>query len=178
MLNLVGVLDPAAVERRAVAVFDLELAPVRGDARVEREPVAPLREPDQRFQGGAVEPRGGAGVPRPAAAADVWREAVHVGRDDVRLDLVAGDAVGCVGVRSSNHARKYQPPSQACASTATRSCLASERRRSAVWPSPRAPASAANSVRTSTWNHATQTLSPLPPAPTRFIPSFQSPHPI
>ena len=47
-----------------------------------------------------------------------------------------------------------------------------------VATSPRASASAANLRRESTRNQASQTLSPLPPAPTRFIPSFQSPLPI
>ena len=51
-----------------------------------------------RLEGHPVQPGGRAGVPGPAAPADVRRPPVDVGRDDVRLDLVAVDRLGAVGV--------------------------------------------------------------------------------
>ena len=53
---------------------------------------------EDRFEDRAVQPGGRAGVPRPAAAADVGRPAVDVAGDDVGLDLVALDALRVLGV--------------------------------------------------------------------------------
>src|SRR5262249_44165782 len=80
------------------AVDDLESGPMGRDAGVEAEPVTAAVQTEDRLEDGRVEPGGGAGVPSPAAAADVRRAAVDVARDDVRLDLVAVDARGVLGV--------------------------------------------------------------------------------
>ena len=52
------------------------------------------------------------------------------------------------------------------------------RQRSARARSPRASAIGANPARTVCRNQPSQTLSPRPSWPTRFMPSFQSPDPI
>ena len=49
-------------------------------------------EPEDALDAGTVHPAGRAGVPGPAAAADMLRRGVDVGRHDVGLDLVARDA--------------------------------------------------------------------------------------
>src|SRR5438132_3109757 len=82
------------------------------------------------------------------------------------------------GVPSSKYARRYHPPSQASRSSDSFSALAWPRHVVARLPSPRASATVAHSDRIGWRNQASQTLSPFPSAPTRFIPSFQSPVPI
>ncbi len=82
------------------------------------------------------------------------------------------------GVPSSKKARRYQSPSQPALSTAIFRASTCARHRSMRALSPRLSASFANSQRFVCRNHASQTLSPFPPIPTRFIPSFQSPAPI
>ena len=68
----------------------LGLAPSARQARPDDELVAALRDAEHRLDRGTVHPRRRAGVPAPAAAADVGRRAVdvaghHVGLDPVRL---------------------------------------------------------------------------------------------
>src|SRR5438552_6736097 len=58
VLDPVRVLNPAAVSRRPEPQLDLELLPPGGNARVEGERVAALRDPQQRLDGGPVEPGG------------------------------------------------------------------------------------------------------------------------
>src|SRR2546422_5353551 len=82
------------------------------------------------------------------------------------------------GVPSSKYARRYQLPSQASRSSDSFSAPAWSRHALTRSPSPRASASLAHSDRIGWRNQASQTLSPFPSAPTRFIPSFQSPVPI
>jgi cyclic beta-1,2-glucan synthetase len=81
------------------------------------------------------------------------------------------------GVPSSNQPRRYQSPSQASRSSAparSAACLCHCAARAA---SPRSSASGANAVSVACRNQPSQTLSPLPCSPTRFMPSFQSPVP-
>ena len=80
-------------------------------------------------------------------------------------------------VPSSNVARRYHSPSQASRSSASRSLSAWARQRRARSES-RPSASGANSSMVRSSSQPSQTLSPLPPSPTRFMPSFQSPPPI
>ena len=78
-----------SVARRAVAELDLEPRPASRDARVDREAGPLPSDPEDRLHRRLVHPAGRTGVPGPAAAADVRRLGVDVGRDHVRLDLVA-----------------------------------------------------------------------------------------
>ena len=82
------------------------------------------------------------------------------------------------GLPSSNQARWYQAPSQLADSTRAPSAAASCSQAVAKAASARARASGAKRFSTPIRKNASQTLSPLPPAPTRFMPSFQSPPPI
>ena len=82
------------------------------------------------------------------------------------------------GVPSSKYPRRYQSPSQLVASTRSPRTVASLVHCTAKAASPRLRASGAKRCSTAIRKNASQTLSPLPPAPTRFMPSFQSPAPI
>ena len=83
------------------------------------------------------------------------------------------------GVPSSNHARRYQPPSQASRSERLlqRRSLAAPLRR-ALRFAARFRHRSKGGQATCAESQASQTLSPLPPSPTLFMPSFQSPPPI
>jgi hypothetical protein len=82
------------------------------------------------------------------------------------------------GVPSSKKARRYQSPSQPWRSSARRSDFMWARQRSALERWPRASAIGAKAARTVYRNQPSQTLSPRPLLPTRFMPSFQSPVPM
>src|SRR6266550_2707385 len=82
------------------------------------------------------------------------------------------------GVPSSKYARRYHAPSQASASIVCASWVARVRQACASSPSSRKVSNSAKSPSTQISNQASQTLSPLPPSPTRLRPSFQSPPPI
>ncbi len=82
------------------------------------------------------------------------------------------------GVPSSKYARRYHSPSHALYSILWPRSVASFSHRSANAASPRRRATSANSMSTLQRKNASQTLSPLPCLPTRFMPSFQSPEPI
>src|SRR5690606_38981922 len=92
----VGDLDQ--VTAAAVAVLDREAGPVPGNARVKQQLLALQVEAEDRLQSGPVQPCAGAGVPGPAAAADVRFDRVHVGGRHVGFDLVARHAVRRCGV--------------------------------------------------------------------------------
>src|SRR5215813_15635770 len=62
--------------------------PLCWDARLETKCAALQSEPQDRFNCNSVEPTRRAGVPRPAAAACVWRRAVHISADHVRFNFV------------------------------------------------------------------------------------------
>ena len=64
---------------------------------VEPQAVAGAVEPEEVFQGDAVEPRGRTRIPRPSRAADVRRTAVHVTGHDIRLAAVERGTRGRVG---------------------------------------------------------------------------------
>ena len=267
----------------------------RRQKRLDAQTVAAPTQAEQRLDEQLVHPAGRAGVPGPAAAADVRRRRVDVAGDDVRLDLVGRDPLGAsspwrsgsssveerpralaVAERGERHrgpdrrvrvlaavlahaghvaldvagraaarcrtaasssrtsrvvarargaacsesialrgalgrcrAREHRPalrdrvdaalarcaPSRAAcrrrnrrAGTrrrpswsprrAPRSRAASRSHASANAASPRSRASGAKRFSTAIRKKASQTLSPRPPAPTRFMPSFQSPVPI
>ena len=82
------------------------------------------------------------------------------------------------GVPSSKYPRRYHSPSQAWASRLLCRRRACERHIAATLSSSLCSASAANRCKMSYRKKPSQTLSPLPSIPTRFIPSFQSPAPI
>ena len=76
------------VQRTAETVADGELLPLGGYARFERELVAQLAEAEDVLDASFVGPRGGAGVPRPAATTRMLRVAVDVRCNAEWLDLV------------------------------------------------------------------------------------------
>lgn len=80
-------------------------------------------------------------------------------------------------VPSSKVARRYQAPSHATASMAVRTDSACARQ-SAARASPRPSASGAKRATVRISSQPSHTLSPCPSAPTRFMPSFQSPVPM
>src|SRR5437867_10708033 len=82
------------------------------------------------------------------------------------------------GVPSSKYPRQYHAPSQAWASTVFASWTARVWQVCASLSSSRSASNSAKSLSTQISNQASQTLSPLPPSPTRLKPSFQSPPPI
>src|SRR5213593_1257660 len=59
-----------------IAISDLELLPVVGDAGLEGQPIAAAAEAEDRLQDDTVEPSRGARIPGPAAAAGVGRLAI------------------------------------------------------------------------------------------------------
>jgi len=79
---------------------------------------------------------------------------------------------------ASVKARRYHCPSQACSSIDKASCSLRSRYRSARSASPCCLHKSVNRFSTSHRNQPSHTLSPRPLAPTRLIPSFQSPIPI
>src|SRR4029450_6116423 len=82
------------------------------------------------------------------------------------------------GVPSSKYARRYHAPSQAWASIVCASSAARGRHACPSSSTSREVSNSAKSPSTQISNQASQTLSPLPPSPTRLRPSFQSPPPI
>src|SRR5690349_392736 len=62
--------------------------PLCWDARLETKCAALQSEPQNRFDCDSIEPTRRAGVPRPAAAACVWRRAVHISADHVWFNFV------------------------------------------------------------------------------------------
>src|SRR6185436_6039220 len=71
-----------------MAIAHFKSRPARRYAWFETKGVAPQLEPQNRFNGDAVEPARRAGVPRPAAAARVRRGAIHVGANHIWLNFV------------------------------------------------------------------------------------------
>src|SRR6185437_719227 len=82
----------------AMTIGDLESRPCLWQAWSHAQPIAPQPEPEHGLQRGAVQPRSRAGVPGPAAAADVRRHRIDVRADHVRFHLVARDRLGAVAV--------------------------------------------------------------------------------
>src|SRR2546421_1552860 len=82
------------------------------------------------------------------------------------------------GVPSSKYARRYHAPSHAWASIVLANCAARKRQARASAPNSRRVSNSAKFFSTKISNQASQTLSLLPPSPTRLRPSFQSPPPI
>src|SRR3546814_5011629 len=87
-------------------------------------------------------------------------------------------AVEPSGAPLSNHARRYQAPSQASASSASRSRAARSTQRLANSKSLRSRARTWKRLSASYRKNPSQTLSPPPPSPSPFLPSFPSPFPI
>src|SRR6185312_15704344 len=93
-LDVVG----AGMLLAAMPIAELKAGPALRDARVDAQPVAAQAEAENRLQRGAIKPGGRAGVPGPAAAADVRRHRIDVRADHVRFHLVARDRLGAVAV--------------------------------------------------------------------------------
>src|SRR5436309_1469026 len=70
-LEAVRVFYRNVIDRQAMAVGQLELGPGSRDAGVQRQAVAFEVEPEDRLQTDLIHPACRAGVPGPAAAADV-----------------------------------------------------------------------------------------------------------
>ena len=83
----------------AKAIMDRETRPIRRKAGREAELVDFQDQAEQRFGDQTVHPAGGAGVPRPTAAARMGRYGVNVGGDDVGLHAVGGRFGSRVGVK-------------------------------------------------------------------------------
>src|SRR5262245_6578867 len=73
----------------------LKARPVRRDAWLDAKRVAFPTEAENGFERDAVKPTRRACVPRPAAPPGVWRSAIHIGADHVRLDFVTVHVVSC-----------------------------------------------------------------------------------
>ncbi len=84
------VVDGDVIEGLAIAVVDLELGPIGGQARGDAQLVDFDVQAQQRLDDQPVHPAGRSGVPRPAAAARVRLDAIDVGGHDIRLDSVLG----------------------------------------------------------------------------------------
>src|SRR4029453_10382970 len=74
--------------RRLIAIAQFESGPAGWDAWLDPKSAAPQLEAENRFDGDAVKPTRGTGVPRPAAAPRVGRSAIYVGANYVRLNFV------------------------------------------------------------------------------------------
>src|SRR4029453_10190288 len=79
-------------------VSELVTRPIRRDAGLDLQPLAPPAESEDCLQTNAVEPTGRALVPRPAASACVGWRSVYVRRHHVGLHLVARDPFGAGGM--------------------------------------------------------------------------------
>ena len=86
-------------------VGEAELPPDVGDAGPQHETLSVLHaQAEHRLERDAQHPARGAGVPGPAAAPDVGRHRVDVGRHHVGLHLVDRDVFGCPRmVRRQDH---------------------------------------------------------------------------
>src|SRR5205807_2300085 len=93
-----AVADGDVVKGFAVTVVNFQRGPAGGKARGKAEPVHVQVQAEERFRDEAVHPTGRAGVPGPAATANVGYDGVDVGRHHVRLDAITGDRVGGVAV--------------------------------------------------------------------------------
>src|SRR6185312_3674336 len=94
--------DLDLVQRRAVADLERALGPRRRQARrddeAQRAVAGDALQPEERLDDQAGHPTRRAGVPAPAAAYGVRRDAVDVGAHHVRLDLVARARLAAVAV--------------------------------------------------------------------------------
>src|SRR5215510_1867823 len=72
--------------------------PLYRDARLETKCAALQSKPQDRFNCNSVEPTRRPGVPRPPAAACVWRSAVYISADHVRFNFVIVSLLSCRGM--------------------------------------------------------------------------------
>ena len=107
--------DADAIHAAAVAIVHRIRRPVGGNAWGDVQLVAFPMQAEQRFDDQAIHPAGRAGVPGPAATADVRRHRVHIRSDDVgkvaeaqsHLDLTAFFAQWLDGTGAPTFADKY-----------------------------------------------------------------------
>src|SRR6476619_2578296 len=71
-----------------MTIFQVKSGPTRRDAWLKAQCLTAQSETQNRFNGYAVEPTRRARVPRPSAAARVWRGAVHVSTSNIRFNFV------------------------------------------------------------------------------------------
>src|SRR5687767_804759 len=81
------------VHALTVPILDSVLLPGFGNARLDAQLVAALRETENRLETHAIGPARRAGVPGPAAASMLSLRGIHVRGHDVRLDLVGRRAL-------------------------------------------------------------------------------------
>jgi hypothetical protein len=84
-----AVADPNVVGRGAIAIGRFVAGPTGRNARHDEQPIRDAAQPEDAFDSHAVHPGRGASVPGPTSTAGVRSDAVDVGGDDIRLDLVA-----------------------------------------------------------------------------------------
>ena len=94
-----ALLDPHPMDRVAVAQDQRAARPLARERGRELDPALDSAHAEQLLDRQSIAPRGRAGVPSPAAAADVGRRRVDVGGDDIRLDPIALDRLGARAVR-------------------------------------------------------------------------------
>ena len=84
-------MDDDIVGAPAITISDGVLRPRRRHARSNRQLVAALVEAENCLEADAIHPACRSRVPRPAAAPEMTRGGVDIGRDDERLDFVRSD---------------------------------------------------------------------------------------
>src|ERR1051326_7807491 len=87
-LDRAGVVHDDLVDAPAIPIGDRELRPPRWHGRANLQLIAALSEAENRLETNAIHPARRAGVPRPAAAAELSSGGVDVSRHDEWLDLV------------------------------------------------------------------------------------------
>src|ERR1700683_2818104 len=93
--DAVRVVDTDFVERRAILEHHLEVRPFFGDARSQEQARSVYPKSKDALKACAIHPAGSAGIPGPAATADVRSDGVHVRRNNVGFDLVAMHVGAC-----------------------------------------------------------------------------------
>src|SRR5512145_795537 len=84
-LRSLSALDADVIGCFSKAIIDLIFLPGFGDMRFDLQAFTRTLDAEQYFGAKTIHPAGGAGVPRPAAAPEIRRNAVHVCGNDVRL---------------------------------------------------------------------------------------------
>ena len=93
------IFDGHLVSGRPMSIGDLVSWPAFWNAWLDVQPVPSQLKSEDSFQSNAVQPARRSRIPRPAAPAGVWRRSVDVRGDHIRLDLVAHDFLGRIGMQ-------------------------------------------------------------------------------